>query len=56
MGKLLLSHRSTKYLALFPTWGSQWELVVKDLPVTKVEKNPSKERYFAISAYFADSQ
>jgi len=25
-------------LALFPTWGSQWELVVKDLPVTKVEK------------------
>jgi len=25
-------------LALFPTWGSQWELVVEDLPGTKVEK------------------
>ena len=25
-------------LALFPTWGSQWELVVEDLPSTKVEK------------------
>jgi hypothetical protein len=25
-------------LALFPTWGSQWELVVEDLPATKVEK------------------
>lgn len=26
-------------LALFPTWGSQWELVVGDLPGTKVGKN-----------------
>ncbi|WP_449448548.1 hypothetical protein [Sphingobacterium psychroaquaticum] len=26
-------------LALFPTWGSQWELVVGDLPATKVGKN-----------------
>lgn len=25
-------------LALFPTWGSQWELVVKDLPTAKIEK------------------
>jgi len=25
-------------LALFPTWGSQWELVVKDLPTAKVRK------------------
>ena len=25
-------------LALFPTWGSQWELVVKDLPTAKLTK------------------
>ena len=25
-------------LALFPTWGSQRELVVKDLPTTKITK------------------
>jgi len=38
-------------LALFPTWGSQWELVVEDLPVTKVEKKTvlgKKKCYFIL--------
>jgi len=38
-------------LALFPTWGSQWELVVEDLPATKVEKKTvlgKKKCYFIL--------
>lgn len=38
-------------LALFPTWGSQWELVVEDLPATKVEKKivfGKKKRFFIL--------
>jgi len=38
---------------LFPTWGSQWELVVEDLPATKVEKKTvlGKKKWYFILYY-----
>jgi len=57
MGKLLLSHRSTKYPCFVPNLGESMGAGRKRLTRHKSrKKNPSKERYFAISAYFADSQ